>query len=233
LAAFELALQQGADWIETDLRQSLDGVIVCFHDETLGRTTDGKGRIFNSNYQKLKKLDAGSWFSEQYAGEKIPSLNEVLGAIKGRCVLLLELKGSLTVQWGFLLNLKNIIQKHNAWDWVVLQSFNRSMLVRLKQMDSRFRLFHLINYKSTVLPLFVDRIPRWGYPEMSSLAEAVNPSLKILKEQDVGRIQKQGKKVMVWTVDKEEDMIKLLNWGVDGIITNFPDRLKLLQSKLA
>ena len=221
-------MELGADWIETDIRQTRDGVLVCFHDETLSRTTNGKGRIINTSYKKLKELDAGSWYNEAFKGETIPSLNEALQLINGKSVLLIELKGSLMLQWGFLVNLKRLIDKHNAWNWVVIQSFNRPMLVRLRQIDKRFRVFHLINFRSKTLPLFLDRVPRFGNPADSNLAEAVNPSFKLLKSSTVRNFQRKGKKVMVWTVNEIEEMETLLRWKVDGIITNYPDRLAAL-----
>ena len=94
LAAIQLALDIGVDWIEIDVRQTLDRVLVCLHDETVNRTSNGKGHIITLNYKKVKQFDAGSWFSEAYRDEKIPSLNEVLHLIDGRCKLLIEMKGT-------------------------------------------------------------------------------------------------------------------------------------------
>ncbi|MEK6570557.1 MAG: glycerophosphodiester phosphodiesterase family protein [Bacteroidota bacterium] len=92
VAAFEMALEFGADMIECDVRLTKDDEVVVFHDRTLNRTTDGGGPVEERTLEDLKKLDAGSWFSRRFSGERIPTLNEVLCLLEGRAFLNIELK---------------------------------------------------------------------------------------------------------------------------------------------
>ena len=92
LAAFRKAIEIGSDFIELDVRFSKDGHLVVFHDDTLERTTNGKGKVADFSLQELKGLDAGSWFGPSFSGEKIPTLREVLAQAKGRILVNIELK---------------------------------------------------------------------------------------------------------------------------------------------
>ena len=99
MAAFELALAVGADGIELDVHMTRDGEIVVIHDDTLDRTTNGKGPVSDQTMAELRELDAGSWFSPEFAGERIPTLKLVLELIKDKDVLLnIEIKTGLGFQ---------------------------------------------------------------------------------------------------------------------------------------
>ena len=92
IAAFEMALEQGSDMIECDVRLTKDEEVVVFHDRALDRTTNGKGPVEQRTLEELKRLDAGSWFSSKFSGERIPTLSEVLHLLEGRAFLNIELK---------------------------------------------------------------------------------------------------------------------------------------------
>lgn len=232
LAAIQLALDIGVDWIEIDVRQTLDRVLVCLHDETVNRTSNGKGHIITLNYKKVKQFDAGSWFSEAYKDEKIPSLNEVLHLIDGRCKLLIEMKGTQLLQYKIAENLIGLIEKHEAQNWVVVQSFNSDFLKRMYRLNSGIKLNNLVNYSPSNLPIYIDRRIKLGNIFRLDYSEAVNPNYKQVTRKLIAKVKKHERKIFCWTVDEPNEMRRLIDLGVDGIITNFPDRLKKVLQEL-
>ena len=97
LAAYQKALDLGIVAVETDVHQTQDGVIVTLHDETLERTTNGRGAVAERPWQMIRKLDAGSWYGSQYSSERVPSLDAYLSCLDGRAVPVIEIKGGVDV----------------------------------------------------------------------------------------------------------------------------------------
>ncbi len=225
MAAIKLAVQMGADMVEIDVRQTFDGVLVCLHDASVRRTTNGKGYLSTFYYKSLKKLDAGSWFGSEFQHERIPSLNEVLQYTKTRCKLLIEVKGDQVTQLKIAKRLVEVIKKHDAYGSVIVQSFNPAILRATRRLDKRVEINQLIYFQHSTLPIFSARLPTLGYSFKRKLSSGVNPSSKNLSEEFLQKMRKAGKHVFCWTVNDKEEMEKLVTMGVDGIITNYPDRL--------
>ncbi|MCH3964056.1 MAG: glycerophosphodiester phosphodiesterase [Clostridium sp.] len=213
MLAFRKAVEAGADGIETDLHVTKDGVIVVCHDETLDRTTSGTGFIKDRTYEYIRKLDAGS-------GEKIPSLDEILSYMKDKKLLLnLELKNDIVHYDNLEKNVIDKIYKYSMESNVILSSFNHNSMKRVKEYDGSIKTGLL--YGS---PIYKPE----EYAEKMG-ADALHPLFSlVMNEKIVNDIKKNGILINTYTVNKVDDMRKLMNLKVDGIITNYPNILEKL-----
>lgn len=226
LSAFEKAIELGVDRIEMDLRQTSDGEVVVIHDKTIVRTTNGWGSVRKLPLHKLKKYSAGSWFSPDFKDERIPSFREVLELVDGRTTLLLEIKDGSPYHHGIEQNILRLVNEFKANDWCIIQSFNDKVLRNFRQLP---------DLQSDVQKLFAAFIPvapfyggsRFSYKRVRSygFAQEVNINYKYVNPRVVRKVHEMGKKVNVWTVNQSKNLEKYCAMGVDGIITDFPDRL--------
>ena len=223
LAAFQKGIEIGSDLIELDVHLSHDGEIVVIHDETLERTTNGKGLVAEHTLSDLKKLDAGSSFGSAFAGEKIPTLKEVLNLAKGRVLVNIEIKNPTHPRYSITkLTEKTLreVEKAGMMDKVIFSSFNPVALEWIEKKEPRVQIALLFHRPWNSL----GDIP--GSREYSVL----NLRNIHLNREKVSEVRKAGKKINVYTVNPEEEIKQFVGWGVDGIITNYPDRLlKILQ----
>lgn len=219
LAAFKKAIDSGADFIELDVHLSKDGKLIVMHDETVNRTTNGKGLIRELSLDQIKKLDAGSWFNISYAGLTVPTLDEVVRLItdkkqnNSKIKLLIEVKGSSKKYPGIEKILIEKINEFQCKDQCVVQSFDKQIIKNIAQLDSSITLHQLIVGK-----IFPRRIP--------DFVQAINPNHYFVSKRKIEKLHSLNKKIFVWTVNKEKKMEKLISLGVDGIITNYPEKLK-------
>lgn len=213
MMAFRKAVDVGADGIETDLHMTSDGIIVICHDETIDRTTNGSGFIKDYTYDEIRKLDAGK-------GEKIPSLDELLNFMKDKNLLLnLELKNDVINYNNLEKDTINKIYEYGLEKNVIISSFNHQSMKRVKQYDSSIRTGLL--YGSTICK------PEEYAKQMG--ADALHPLFSLVMDQDVVHdIKKSGILINAYTVNREDEMKKLIGLGIDGIITNYPNILKKL-----
>lgn len=224
LSAVVGAVDAGADLVEVDVQFTLDRHVIVLHDETVDRTTNGTGYVSDMKLEEVQRLDAGSWKAPEFTGEKIPTLSQILAhfvAKKVKAKLLIELKfikysrnGVMIPYDGLDSAVTQLIQQHSAWDYVVVQSFVASYLTKIQELDDRIPVAHLL------LP--------WNSWWMRNNFYAYNPNYYLLSQGFVERAHDSGKKVMVWTVDKREQMLTCIAMNVDGIITNDPVQLNQL-----
>jgi len=218
LAAFQRAIQIGSDFIELDVRFTQDGKLVVFHDDTLERTTNGRGRVAAFTLQELKKLDAGSWFGLSFFDQKIPTLMEVLHFAKGRILVNIELKkgdhGRYTMIDLAERALKEV-QESGMEGQVLFSSFDLEAVKHLYQKDPSIPVALITRNP------FASPGDLWGSTSLPFL----NARKSTLTETNLAKAHQQGVRIIVWTVDLEEEMEKFLSMGVDGLITNYPDRL--------
>lgn len=228
LAAVRKGLAQQADLIEVDLHLSADGEVVVIHDATLERTTDGQGAVSEHSLAALQGLDAGSWFDTAFAGEGIPTLQEVMQAVDGQATLLLEIKwgadGSLYE--GIEEKVIAQVDSFQAQKWVIVQSFRTEVIRRIHELAPDLPVHKLIIGNLPMLPIHHD-----GHFQLSSAfaypyVQAINPSHQLLTQKFVNVAHQKGFQVFSYTVNKPEEMHRLMKLGVDGIITNYPDRLR-------
>ena len=223
-AAFQNAIKLGVDMIEIDVEQTIDSVVVVIHDSKVNRTTNGTGSVDSLSYSYIKTLDAGSWFDKKYENEKILTLDETLQLINGEVVLLIEIKNGSERYPGIEQRTVDAIQKFNAHSWVIVQSFNKKAIERVSLLDKGIETYYVIGrdfkqyYKG--LRSQIDKDPSIK-PDFNGIA--VHHGM--LSVASVDSLKQFGLGVFTWTVDKLEDMKKMIDMGVDGIITDAPDKL--------
>ena len=226
LPAFQKALDQGADWIELDLHSSKEGVPVVFHDATLERCTNGEGPVREAAWEDLAQLDAGSWYGEAFQGTKIPNLTEVLERVDGKAAVLIELKLDERgeIYEGLVERVLEDIEAADAQTWCILQAFDSRYLKKIKESGALLPYHKLIVEDYSPFPFYVDEKWQWGYLDTDLEYQAINPYYKTLTPGRIRDRHEEGYEVYPYTVNEESDMRMLLHWGVDGIITNYPDR---------
>ncbi len=218
LSAFKKAIEAGSDMVELDARLSRDRKVVIFHDNTLERTTNGTGKVSDHTLEELKRLDAGSWFSPAHSGEKIPALREVLELARDRILVNIELKAAGLGRHNIVdladRSLQDV-EEAAMGDQVLFSSFDLSGIRRIRE-------------KNPGLPLALITASRWRMPAdliTTRLLSALNCRKTILNAGILSKAHQQETKINVWTVDTEKEMNRFIAMGVDGIITNHPDRL--------
>lgn len=233
LVAFRRARELGATWIEFDVQLSADGVPIILHDDTLERTTNlGQPlRPTELDLAELKKLDAGSWFGPEFAGEPIATLEEVLeefGTILG---LNIEIKSrpGFEADNGLERKIADAVRKYALQDKVLISSFDPTRLRALHQYDPELRLGALYTSRASDYPPNFDPIAM----AQSFEAVALHSPYTVVNEALVARAHQHGLAVNTWTSNELAEMRRLIDLGVDMIITNYPDRLSaLLQAKM-
>ena len=206
--SFEKAIKLGVDMIELDVRLCKSGELVVIHDDTLERTTNGCGRIRDKTLAELKKLDAGK-------GQKILTLRAALYLIDQRVTVNIELKEEKTALPA--VELISIFVKEREWDrnMFLVSSFDHKELKRFRMFDPFTRVGLLFDeYEDDIFDL-----------ARTLRCYSINPSAKLTDEYLVNEAHKEGLRVFVWTANKPEDIQKLKTMGVDGIFSDFPDRL--------
>ena len=220
LAAFLLAAEMGADGIELDVHLSKDGEVVVIHDATVDATTDGHGRVGAMTLSELRALDAGSWFDEQFAGERIPTLQEVFDAVGHRMLVNVEVK----VEAGYHPTAQEaetvrLIEDNQMVDRVIVSSFSPRSLRRVRGLNPNIALGLLYGKPE---PAFLPRALRW----LRVPYDALHPGFGMVDAQYVARARRWKTPVNAWTVNDAGDMRRMRDLGVDGIITNYPDILR-------
>lgn len=218
IGAFKLALDQGANAFELDVHMSADGAIIVCHDETVNRTTDGKGAIRGMTVSELKKLDAGSWFDPAFKGERLPLLEEVFDLVPADFVINIEIKDHAEHQ--LEQRLVDLLNRAGRMESAVISSFNHKSLYKLKQLEPEIKvgLLYAANPVSHVLFARASNMPVYS----------LHPHFTHIDARDVRQATEHGYQVYPWTVNSEADMNAMLEAGVPGIITNFPARLNKL-----
>lgn len=220
IPAFLKAAELGADGVELDAHLSADGVPVVIHDSTVDRTTDGSGRVADLPLAALKELDAGSWFDPAFAGERIPTLEEVFATVGDRLLINVELKVSPREDRGLEAAVVGLVERYGLADRILVSSFNPLALRRVRRLAPHLPLGFLY-YPAPLFRLarFLAWLMRDLRPEFSNLyGPLIRPAI-------VRRTHARGQRLIAWTVDEVDAMRQLVTWGVDGIITNRPDRL--------
>ena len=209
LESIEKAMELGVDGIEIDIFKCKSGELIVFHDKTLNRLTDAKGLIESLDIDSIRKIKILNKF-------KIPILNEVLDLIDGKVFLNIELKGSETAH-----PINNIIKIYiEKGNWTsekfIVSSFN------WKELEN----FYKYN-KQVPIAVLTDADPLDALSIAGKLrAKAINPGYKSLNSKNVKKIHEAGYEVYPYTVNKKENILKLISLNVDGIITDFPERVR-------
>lgn len=221
LASFELALKMGVDAVECDVHLSREGTVIVIHDDSVNRTTTGTGFIQDLTVREIKRFDAGAWFNKRFRGEKIPTLKNLLGWARKRITrnglplgVIIEIKKESTEHPKIPRRVTEVIQLEHMRERVVVISFDRGVLYQMKQLDSTI--------KTGIL--YRNPIPNPIYSARRR-PDAIFPRRQLVCRSLVKRAHKTHLKVFTWTVNHPHEMKNLIACGVDGIASNFPDRL--------
>ncbi len=222
MAAFERAVQLGAGFIETDLHLTRDARFVAIHDDTLERTSNGRGPVRDQTLAELRALDVGLWYDRQFSGQRIPTLEDILAfARQHDVVFYLEIKHGAA--WGMHHALVGALQgAENAARTVVI-SFDASALAPLPKLDPGIMMGLLVDHNK---PDLVKAAIDLGARQLCPRADLVTPEL-------VGRAHTADLQVVTWTVNDPKQMRSLIQTGVDGIMTDRPDRLRAVVEDLS
>ncbi len=196
---------------ELDAQRSRDGAVVVIHDDTVNRTTDGHGRVADMTFDELHRLDASAKFKGALRAERIPTLDEVFEAVRGKMDVNVELKAA-----GIERDVSRIIRAHDAIDGSMVSSFDWGALRRMREIDPDVRVGVLAERGASKL---LDAA-------VAMKAFAVNPRNDMVDEMFCHAAHARGLQVLVWTVDDVARMRTLIGAGVDGIMTNYPERLR-------
>ncbi len=206
LKSIAKAIELGTHWIEIDVHH-VDNHLIVIHDDRLERTTNGNGRVSDKTFAYLRILDAGE-------GEKIPTLDEVLDLTAQRVGLNIELKGPNTAE-----PVVRLIHERCGLEWDIDQflvsSFNRNEIKKVKQLDHQIRVGALM----CGFPFFNAR-----FAEKLG-AYSVHQCLRFINHKLVRDAHRRNLKVFVYTVNEPEDIERMIHMEIDGVFTNYPDRV--------
>ena len=231
LAAIEEALRQGAVAIEVDLHQSADGVVVAIHDDTVDRTTNGEGKVGDLTIAQLKALDAGGWFDSKFAGERIPTLEEVLRAVPEETALILEVKGGNGTYPGIESRIIGALRQAGRLN-VILKSFSIEVLAAFERLDPDYGRLYVFSAHIPFLNLIVDDWLRIGNAFDQNVSWLQKHS-SFITEGFVRRAQGRGIQVVAWNVHDPAKMREMIDLRVDAIETDYPGLLKSLLADTA
>ena len=218
MAAFRLAAEMGANGVELDVQLCKDGEAIVIHNAAVEATTDGSGLVKDFTLAELQTLDAGRWYAAQFAGERIPTLAQVLNELSPRLMLNIELKGTTFLSNELEAEVVRLVEDTNTVHRTIISSFNPVALWRVQRMNHNI---------STGL-LYAPDQPRylrdrWFQP--LAQPNALHPRWDLVDEQTITAAHRQGLEVNPWTCNEPDVMQRLIEWGVDAIITDRPDLL--------
>ena len=218
LPAFARALEMGVAGIELDVHCSKDGRLVVIHDESLDRTTTGKGHVGDYTAAELAKIDAGSPFGAEFTGVGIPTLDEVFDLVGNRCLVNVEVKTMDPLGGAQVEPLLAMIDARKLYDQVIVSSFNPVSLIKIRYLNPKVRL-GLLYY----LPMTPWLRNAWFTPIMQP--EAVHPLAKLIDDAHMQWARSQKCAVNTWTVNDIDEAKRLASLGVDVIMSDVPDEI--------
>jgi glycerophosphoryl diester phosphodiesterase len=220
LAAFKRALTLGATFIETDLQLTRDSRFVAMHDSSVDRTTNGQGKVHDMTLAEIRRLDAGSWFGSAFAGERVPTLDEILEfSKKNDAVFYLELKPGGS--WGGEHALIGALRESGEIRRAAVISFDPEILANLRRIEPTMMTGLLYDGQ---LEQPIEKALEVGARQLAVRGDLVKP--KLLQEARGKDLQ-----VICWTVNHPAHIRTLMAAGVDGIMSDYPDRLVAAQKK--
>ena len=219
MAAFRRAVELGAGFIETDLHLTRDARFVAIHDTTLDRTTNGHGAVRDMTLAQLRELDAGKWFDREFMDERIPTLEEILDFAKSRDVVFyLELKYDSA--WGMHHALVGALRGVDNASRTMVISFDRAQIEAVRKLDPGIMTGWLVEVMDGDP---VKEAINVGARQLCPRADLITPDL-------VDRAHREDLLVATWTVNDPVEMRRVIAAGVDGVMSNFPDRLRKVVS---
>lgn len=216
LISFRRAVEAGVDGIELDVHRTRDGHLVAIHDPTLDRTTDGTGYVRDLTLEQVRRADAGRWKGTEFAGQQVPTLQELFRELPSALRLFVELKAGSIHYPGIEEELVRMIREEGALGRTEVSSFDHQALLRISRLEPKLELGML----------FADNPIDPVRMAAECGARALHPYWQWVTPEMVKSARNAGLRVTVWTVN-DPSYIALLRDGllVDGIMSDFPDRL--------
>jgi glycerophosphoryl diester phosphodiesterase len=212
MAAFAKSVQAGVDGIELDIHRCKTGELVVIHDDTLERTSNGKGAVKDKTLAELRALDAGSWYGTEFKGERIPTLSEVLNLLNGKVVLNIEIKNLPTDYPGIEDELIKQLESYNYKDKIIISSFDHQVLRRLHDKAPQYRLAMLDGANLVDIGQYAQKVG----------ARDWNPHSDCMRADTVANAHGANLKIFTWTVNDPTEWQRVATLGTDGIITDDP-----------
>ncbi len=205
----------GVDGIEVDARTTSDGVVVLMHDERVERTTNGRGRVRDLTWPEIRRLDAGSWKGEEFRGEPVPRLDEVLAETVGRVVLHVEVK-----EPGEEEAVLKVIKECGALDWVLITSFHTEVIKNTYSLEPRVGRSLIVGWLRDAEDVKKGLPIHWA---LACRANALALYRGHVSREVVTYAHKRLLSIGAWTINEVEEAAKLAEMGVDTITTDHPD----------
>ncbi len=214
LASFKKAIELGVHAVELDVFKTKDNKLVVIHDQVLNRTTNGSGLVFEKTLQELKKLNAGN-------GETIPTLEEVLDCIDRRIKINIELKGQQVTALVAACIKKYVEEKKWSYDNFIVSSFNHYAVQKFTSLCPEVNVGALIDGPPLNYPNFALQLS----------ADYIIMNATFVNDESVQKAHENGLKIFVFTVNCQDAIERMFRLGVDGIISNYPDRVFSFRKK--
>ncbi|MFU8817034.1 MAG: glycerophosphodiester phosphodiesterase [Pseudomonadales bacterium] len=218
LAAIAQAIEDGADYVELDVRQTADGQLVLLHDRDLLRVANVPLDIWNVTFEEIRNLDVGGWFAPEFSGERVPTLEQAVALLRGRAQLYLEIKTSARTP-DLTGNVVRELQRLDFVDQTLVAALDFEVLREARAMQPGLRTSLLVH---TAI----------GQPETLPV-DAVALRDALVTEDRLRRLRRHDRQVHVWTVNDRRQAARLMDLGVDNIITDRPDMVVELRAERA
>ena len=221
MEAFQKGVEMKSDYIEIDVQMTKDGELIVIHDTTVDRTTNGTGKVGDLTLEEFEQLDAGSWFSEAYAGEEVPTFEEVLDAFRGKTGILIELKApelypGVEEKIADALIERNMSKPNN--NKIIIQSFNHESMKKSKELLPN--LSHGVLTGGSWANVTEEQLAQFA-----TYADYFNPTMNIVTHELVSDVHEAGMDIFPYTSRTQEQAWRLFDLNVDGIITDFPEHV--------
>jgi glycerophosphoryl diester phosphodiesterase len=220
------------DYIEIDLQMTKDGELIAMHDDDVSRTTDSEGAVQDFTVDEIKALDAGTWFNDEnpelaqpaFSHATIPTLDEILDNFGEEANYYIETKTpedypDMVKELISTLNAHELIGPDTPQGKVIIQSFSEASLEEVHKIDASIPLIQLISYQDTA------KITTAELDKIDAYAIGIGANYKYLTKEYISKVRDAGLLLHPYTVNEEKDMKRLIDWGVTGMFTNYPDRL--------
>ncbi|HWE62018.1 MAG TPA: glycerophosphodiester phosphodiesterase family protein [Chloroflexota bacterium] len=216
MAAFDLAVAQGAELIECDVHCTMDGQLVVHHDFTLARTAQQNLEIGRLTMRELLRMDVGAWRGAGWTGQRIPTLDEVLDRYGARVFLNVEIKVDTRPYPGIEEAVVGAIRERQLAQRVIVSSFNGETVARLRAIDPML-----------CTGLLSDDRPEASLERACQLgANALHLEAGLITAPRLRQAHARGLGLLAWTVDDQVEMVRLVDLGVDAVVSNYPEQLR-------
>lgn len=212
LSAFSKSVQAGVDGIELDIHKCKSGELIVIHDDTVNRTTNGKGYVKDKTLSELKELDAGSWYAPEFKDERLPLLSEVLKLVDGKIVINIEIKNLPVKYAGIEDDLIKLLEGYQYKDRIIISSFDHQALQKIHQKAPQYKLALLDEANMVDMSDYAKRVG----------AQNWNPYFECIRPDTLEAAHNANLQVFPWTVNDPQEWERIAKLGTDGIITDDP-----------